>query len=74
MEFYFLNWVQLFCGLGKVVLNGTTQGKVCYKMVESKSTCPKWHFGQVGHGGKKTVKGVLLTKFLVKKMRISCSV
>jgi hypothetical protein len=23
-------------------------------MVKSKSTYPKWHFGQVGHGGKKT--------------------
>jgi hypothetical protein len=23
------------------------------KMVESKFTCPKWHFGQAGHGNKK---------------------
>jgi hypothetical protein len=29
---------------------------------KSKSTCPKWHFGQVGHGG-----GVLLTKILDEK-------
>jgi hypothetical protein len=26
-------------------------------MVESKSTCPKWHFGQVGHGGRKNHMG-----------------
>jgi hypothetical protein len=58
MEFYFLNWVQLSYDLGKVVFSGTTQGKVCYKMVKSKSTCPKCHFGQVGHGGKKNHMGV----------------
>jgi hypothetical protein len=28
MEFYFLNWVQLSCDFGKVIPNGTTQGKV----------------------------------------------
>jgi hypothetical protein len=28
------------------------------KMVGSKSTCPKWDFGQVGHGGKKIIWGV----------------
>jgi hypothetical protein len=26
-------------------------------MVGSKSSCPKWHFGQVGHGGKKSMGG-----------------
>jgi hypothetical protein len=26
-------------------------------MARSKLTCPKWHFGQVGHGGKKNHKG-----------------
>jgi hypothetical protein len=36
-------------------------------MVESKSTCPKWHFGQVGHGGKKTIWEVFLTKIPSKK-------
>ncbi len=25
------------------------------KTVGSKSICPKWHFGQVGHGHKKTM-------------------
>jgi len=25
------------------------------KTVESKSTCLKWHFGQVRHGGRKTI-------------------
>jgi hypothetical protein len=39
-------------------------------MVRSKSTCPKWHFGQVGHGGKKTIWGF----FYVKKTLISCNV
>jgi len=37
------------------------------KMVESKLTCPKWHFGQVGHGGKKTIGGDFFTKILGKK-------
>ncbi len=27
------------------------------KMVGYKWTCPKWHFGQVRHGGKKTIGG-----------------
>jgi len=38
-------------------------------MVGSKSICPKWHFGQVGHGGTKTIG----LKFLVKKTKISYS-
>jgi len=32
-----------------------TNQKDLVKMVESKSTYPKLHFGQVGHGGKKTI-------------------
>jgi hypothetical protein len=36
-------------------------------MVGSKSTCPKWHFGQVGHGGKKTIWGGFFTKVPNKK-------
>jgi hypothetical protein len=43
-------------------------------MVEFKSICPKWHFGQVGHEGKKTIGGFFLSKFPVKKVVISCSV
>jgi hypothetical protein len=43
------------------------------KMVKSKLICPKWHFGQVGHGGKKTIWGFVLSKFLVKKVRFSYS-
>jgi hypothetical protein len=43
------------------------------KMVRYKMTCPKWHFGQVGHGGKKPYGGCFLLKFLVKKVVISCS-
>ncbi len=31
-------------------------------MVGSKTTCPEWHFGQVGHGNKKTMWGVCFTK------------
>ncbi len=36
-------------------------------MVESKMTCLEWHFGQVGHGGKKTIWGVFFTEILGKK-------
>jgi len=37
--------------------NKKTNQKDLVKMVGSKSICPKWHFGQVGHGGKKTIGG-----------------
>jgi hypothetical protein len=37
------------------------------KMVGSKTTYPKWHFGQVGHGSRKTIWGVVLTKNLGQK-------
>jgi hypothetical protein len=43
------------------------------KTIESKLICPKWHFGQVGHGGKNTVWGFFLLKVLVKQTMISCS-
>ncbi len=36
-------------------------------MVKSKLTCPKSHFGQVGHGGKKTIRGVFYIEILGKK-------
>jgi hypothetical protein len=36
-------------------------------MVRSKTTCLKWHFGQVGCGGKKTIWGVSLTKISSQK-------
>jgi hypothetical protein len=39
------------------------------KMVKSKSTCPKWHFGQIGHGGKKTIWGFFFTKIPGQKSR-----
>lgn len=42
-------------------------------MVGSKLTCSKWHFSQVGHGGKKAIGGVFLVKLMVKKVEISCS-
>jgi hypothetical protein len=38
MEFYFLNWVQLSYDSGKVVLGGTTQGKV-YHTKNSENIC-----------------------------------
>jgi hypothetical protein len=38
-------------------------------MVKSKLTCLKWHFGQVGHGGKKIIWGIFLLKILDKKSR-----
>jgi hypothetical protein len=41
-----------------------TNQKKPIKMVRSKSTCPKWHFGKVGHGGKKTIGGVSFTKII----------
>jgi hypothetical protein len=34
------------------------------KTIWSKMTCPEWHFGQVGHGGKKTIWWDFLTKIL----------
>ncbi len=34
-----------------------TNKKDLIKMVRSKLTCPKWHFGQVEHGGKKNHMG-----------------
>ncbi len=37
-----------------------TNQKELVKMVESKSTCPKRYFGQVGHGGKKNHMGSFL--------------
>jgi hypothetical protein len=48
-----------------------TNQKNLVKMVKSKLTYPRWHFGQVGHGGKKTIWGVFLPKFLFKKIKIS---
>ncbi len=43
------------------------------KMVKSKMTCPEWHFGEVGHRGKKTYGFFFLSKYLVKMSMISCS-
>jgi len=36
-------------------------------MGRSESICSKWHFGEIGHGGKQTIWGVFLTKILVQK-------
>ncbi len=45
-------------------------------MVKSKTTCLKWQFGQIKHGGKKTILGgfFFLLNFLVKKVVISYNV
>ncbi len=43
------------------------------KMVGSKTTCPKWHFGQVGHKDKKIIWMVFFTESPNKKAMISCS-
>ncbi len=51
-----------------------TNQKDPIKMVRLKTTCPKWHFGQVGHKRKKTIWGFSLLKLLIKKATISCSV
>jgi hypothetical protein len=42
-------------------------------MVGFKLTYLEWHFCQVGHGGKKTIWGVFLPKFSIKKVGISCT-
>jgi hypothetical protein len=36
-----------------------TNQKDLVKIVGSELTCPKLHFGQIGHGGKKNHMGVL---------------
>jgi hypothetical protein len=38
MEFYFFNLIQLSYDFGKVVLSGTTQGKVCLNEVPRRLT------------------------------------
>jgi hypothetical protein len=42
-------------------------------MARSKTTCPKWDFGQVGHGGKKDIWEFFITKIPNKKIMISYS-
>jgi hypothetical protein len=50
-----------------------TNQKYPIKMVMSKMTCPKWHFGQVEYKGKNVIWGVFLPKFPIKKVVISHS-
>jgi hypothetical protein len=57
----------LIKNLGKKNPIEKTNQKDLVKMVRSKSTCPKWHSSQVGHGGKKTIGKIFVTKILVKK-------
>jgi hypothetical protein len=61
-KLYYCNY-----GLVKKNLVKKTNQKDLVKTIGSKSTCPKWHFGQVGHGGKKTIWGVFLTEIPGKK-------
>jgi hypothetical protein len=42
MEFYFLNWVQVSYGFGKVVPSGTTQG---ISEIEKKSLSRELNYG-----------------------------
>jgi hypothetical protein len=49
--------ILLLWWFNKKTLVKKTNQKDQVKMFESKSICPKWHFGQVGHGGKKTPRG-----------------
>jgi len=44
-----------------------TNQKNPIKMVKCKMICLEWHFGQVEHGGKKTIWGVFFTKIPNKK-------
>jgi hypothetical protein len=52
---------------GKKNLVKKINQKYLVKMVRSKFTCPKWHFGQVGHRGKKVRRGVFFIEILGKK-------
>jgi hypothetical protein len=45
-----------------------TNQKYLIKIVESKLICPKWHFGQVGHGNRKTIWGFLDQNSELKKL------
>ncbi len=38
------------------------------KKIVSKSTCLKWHFSQIGQGGKRTKMGVYFIDFRIKKI------
>jgi hypothetical protein len=57
----------MFSTTNNLVINQVAKDSFsCSETVGSKSTCPKWHFGQVGHGDKKTIG--------IKKTKIFCSV
>jgi hypothetical protein len=43
--------------LGKINLIKKIIKKDPIEMIRFKTTCSKWHFGQVGHGGKKPIRG-----------------
>jgi len=59
-----------YCNYGLVK---KTNQKDLVKTIGSKSTRSKWHFDQVGHGGQKTIWGVLFTNIHGKKTMISCN-
>jgi len=42
--------------------------KTLIKKIMAKSTCPKWHFGQIGQGGKRTKMGVYFIEFSYQKV------
>jgi hypothetical protein len=37
------------------------------------SICPKWHFGQIGQGGKKSIRYFIKLFFLVIFLKNSCN-
>jgi hypothetical protein len=53
--------------LGKKSQVKKTHQKYLIKIVGSKIISPKWHFGQIGHGGKKTIWGVFFTEIPSEK-------
>jgi hypothetical protein len=55
--------------LGEKNLVKKANQKDLVKMVRTKSTCPKWHFVQVGHGGKKATWGVFFVEIPGLKSR-----
>ncbi len=62
---YFWSLPKLYCCHDGSVKK--TNQKDLVKMVGSKLTCLEWHFGQVGHEGKKITCKVFLTKIPNKK-------
>ncbi len=61
-----LSWWLNKKNLVKKTVKKTNQ-KDLIKVVGSKTTYPKWHFGQIRHGDKKTIWGIFFTKIPSQK-------